>query len=43
MRLYGGRMTKARLNEVGAVTSDALEKLHKYVYREAMLIHILIL
>ena len=26
--LYGGRMTAARLQEVGHVTSEALERLH---------------
>ncbi|XP_074643058.1 transcription termination factor 2-like [Tubulanus polymorphus] len=29
MTLYGGRMTKDRLKQVGAVTTDALERLHK--------------
>ncbi|KAL3865169.1 hypothetical protein ACJMK2_006788 [Sinanodonta woodiana] len=29
MALYGGRMTAARLREVGSVTKDAIEKLHK--------------
>ncbi|KAK3610427.1 hypothetical protein CHS0354_016603 [Potamilus streckersoni] len=29
MTLYGGRMTAARLREVGSVTKDAIEKLHK--------------
>ena len=31
MQLYGGRMTAARLKEVGSVTKEAIEKLHKYV------------
>ena len=30
MTLYGGRMTSARLREVGSVTSEAIERLHKY-------------
>ena len=29
MTLYGGRMTAARLKEVGSVTKEAIEKLHK--------------
>lgn len=29
MTLYGGRMTAARLREVGSVTTEAIEKLHK--------------
>ncbi|OWF46662.1 transcription termination factor 2-like [Mizuhopecten yessoensis] len=29
MQLYGGRMTAARLREVGSVTKEAIEKLHK--------------
>ncbi|KAK3095192.1 hypothetical protein FSP39_011239 [Pinctada imbricata] len=29
MTLYGGRMTAARLREVGSVTKEAIEKLHK--------------
>ena len=29
MTLYGGRMTAARLREVGSVTSEAIERLHK--------------
>ena len=28
--LYGGRMTQARLREVGSVTAEAIERLHKY-------------
>ena len=30
MQLYGGRMTAARLREVGSVTKEAIERLHKY-------------
>ncbi|XP_069139673.1 transcription termination factor 2-like isoform X1 [Argopecten irradians] len=29
MQLYGGRMTAARLREVGSITKEAIEKLHK--------------
>ena len=29
--LYGGRMTKARLAEVGSVTSEAIDQLHKQI------------
>jgi hypothetical protein len=29
MQLYGGRMTAARLREVGSVTKEAIERLHK--------------
>ena len=29
MTLYGGRMTAARLREVGSITSEAIERLHK--------------
>ena len=29
MTLYGGRMTAARLREVGSVTKEAIEKLHR--------------
>ena len=29
MTLYGGRMTAARLLEVGSVTTEAIERLHK--------------
>ncbi len=29
MTLYGGRMTTARLKEVGNITTEALERLHK--------------
>ena len=31
MTLYGGRMTAARLREVGSITSEAIERLHKWV------------
>lgn len=29
--LYGGRMTTARLREVGSVTNDAIKKIHEWV------------
>lgn len=32
MQLYGGRMTAARLREVGSVTKEAIEKLHRYAF-----------
>lgn len=39
MQLYGGRMTATRLREVGSITTEALEKIHKWVIPTMLLFY----
>ena len=39
-RLYDGRMTKGKLQQVGRVTRDAIEVLHRYALCELMCINV---